>query len=232
MSGVRKTVGGTIATIVVLAVSTCSADRAMSPQEVRRLAGSAKAEEARHRTEARLRAAVREYVDHTSLEVGLVVLRDTCAGGAAKQWIDSNGNDTYKVSCSMEITAYFGANPKRISSVLDEVLTAGERPGSQIPFTHAINGAVLDYYRRPGADGQTETTRLDNGEHILDWDTLFHDRPPSKIEEPQACFADDPPVRRCVREPEAATVTAIRQRYGMVFKFWLSMPEYFKIPKK
>ncbi|MFI8347236.1 hypothetical protein [Streptomyces sp. NPDC085596] len=232
MSGVRRSAWGALAAVVVMALSACSADRATSPEEVRRLAGSAKAAEARRGAEDQLRAAVREYVDHTSLDLGLVVLRDTCSGGAAKQWLESNGDDTYKINCYMSITAYFGAEPKRVASVLDEVLDAGERPGSHIPFTRAGYGALRDYYRHPGAGGQTEPARMDAGAYSLSWDTLFHDRPPMTVEEPETCFADDPPVRRCVREPEAASVAGIRKRHGTVFQLSLSVPQYFKVPKR
>ncbi|MGW4196174.1 hypothetical protein [Streptomyces sp. NPDC005004] len=232
MSGSRKTVWGTIATVVMLAVSACTADRATSPEEVRRLAGSAQAEGARQRTEARLRATVREYTDQTSLALGLLVLRDTCAGGKAKQWLDSNGDDTYKANCTMQVTAYFGADPKRIASILDDILTAGERPGSRIPFTHRGNGVIVDYYRHHGGDNGSEPSRLDDAWHSLSWDTQFHDRPPAQVREPQPCFADNPPVMRCVREPGTVTVAGIRKRYGMVFELSLVAPEYFKVPKE
>ncbi|MEU9402211.1 hypothetical protein [Streptomyces sp. SID4985] len=227
----RRTVWGTVATVVMLAMSACTADRATRPEEVRGLAGGVQAEEARQRTEARLRATVREYTDHTSLALGLLVLRDTCAGGKAKQWLGSNGDDTYKVTCSMQVTAYFGADPKRIASVLDDILTTGERSGSTIPFTHRSNGVIVDYYRNRGGDNGTEPSRMDDPWHSLSWDTQFHDRPPAQVREPQPCFADNPPVMRCVREPGTATVADLRKRHGMVFELSLVAPEYFKVPK-
>ncbi|MEW2130207.1 hypothetical protein [Streptomyces sp. NPDC005435] len=232
MSGFRKTVWGTIATVVMLAGSACTADRATSPEQVRKLAGGAGAEEARQRTEAGLRATVRAYTDHTSLALGLLVLRDTCAGGKARQWLDSNGDDTYEVTCAMQVTAYFGADPKHIASVLDDVLTAGERPGSPIPFTHRRNGAVVDYYRHRDGDNGTEPSRLEDTWHSLSWDTRFHDRPPARVREPQPCSAGHPPVTRCVREPGTATVAGIRKRHGMVFELSLVAPEYFTVPRK
>ncbi|MFJ4001918.1 hypothetical protein ACIPWL_00390 [Streptomyces sp. NPDC090023] len=220
---------GATAMVVAMTLAACSADRGTSPQEARELAGSAKAAAARRGAEAQLRSAVREYVDRTSLDLGLVVLRDTCFGGEGDQWLEPG--DPYKIKCRMEITAYFGADPKRVASVLDEVLGAGERPGSQIPYTRAGDGAIRDYYRHAGVpDGRMEPGRMDLGSYSLSWDTLYRE-PPMPVEEPEACVVDDPPVRRCVREPAAVSVADIRKRHGMVFQLSLDAPQYFQLPK-
>ncbi|WP_405948032.1 hypothetical protein OG588_16985 [Streptomyces prunicolor] len=51
MTGARKTLWGAVATVVVVAVSAYSAQsRATSPKEVRQLAGSAQALQAREKT--------------------------------------------------------------------------------------------------------------------------------------------------------------------------------------
>ncbi|MET7290373.1 hypothetical protein [Streptomyces sp. NPDC005573] len=228
----RRTRWGRIVSLAALFLSACSGPPATNVEEAGRLAESQVAKEARHRTEERLRATVREYVDHTSLHLGLLVLQDTCAPGAAKQWIDANGNDTYEVRCSMEVTAYFGADRRRIEAVLDELLTAGERAGSTTMFTHVTDERILDYYRHPGRDGQTEPGVMAAPDRDLFWDTLYQDRPPVRVSEPRRCYHALPPPNRCLKEPETATVAAIRQRYGIVFELPLHPQEYFKVPRK
>lgn len=44
------------------------------------------------------------------------------------QWVDSNGDDSYKVSCSLRLIAYYGADPHHMADVLDGVLDAGDQP--------------------------------------------------------------------------------------------------------
>ncbi|WP_129308990.1 hypothetical protein [Streptomyces sp. L2] len=221
---------GTVATIIVVALSACSSQvRATSPKEVRRLAGSAQAAQARQKTESRLRDVVHAYADRTPLKLGMLVLRDNCIGGRAKQWIDSNGADTYKIRCSIQVTAYYGADPKKIVSVLDGVLAAGDKSGSAIPFTHQANGQFVNYYRH--TDGHAEVPQLSLPSHTLSWDPVRDDRPSLTITEPDQCVGSDPPVRRCVREREMQSVTAIRKRYGMVFKLELTAPDYYTVSK-
>ena len=230
MTGRRKTLWGAVATVVVVAVSACSAQgRATSPKEVRRLAGSAQALQARERTESRLRGVARAYAEDTPLALGMLVVRDTCRGGSAEQLFDSNGDDTYKISCSLQVTAYYGADPGRIVSVLDGVLTAGDRMGSGIPFTHDAYGAVVDRYRDHA--GALEQTQLSTPWHTLSWDPVRDHQPHLMIQEPDACPAVDLPVMRCTREPRAQTVAALRQRYGMVFKLDLTEPRYYEVSK-
>jgi hypothetical protein len=232
VTGTRKTLWGAVATVAVLAVSACSAQsRATSPKEVRQLAGSAQALQARERTESRLRGVARAYADGTPLTLGMLVVRDTCLGGAAKQLFGSNGDDTYKILCFLKITAYYGAEPARIASVLDAVLTAGDRVGSGIPFTHDANGSIVDRYRDHA--GSVDETQLSVPWHTLSWDPVRGDRPRLLIPEPDPCpTGEDLPVSRCLREPKDQTVAAIRKRYGMVFELDLSEPEYYKVSKK
>ncbi|WP_033284603.1 hypothetical protein [Streptomyces sp. NRRL F-525] len=230
MTGTRKTLWGAVATVVVVAVSACSAQsRATSPREVRKLAGSAQALQARERTESRLRGVARAYAEDTPLALGMLVVRDTCRGGRAKQLFDSNGDDTYKISCSMQVTAYYGAAPDRIVSVLDGVLTAGDRTGSDIPFTNDAYGAVVDRYRDHA--GALEQTEMSASAHTLSWDPVRDHQPHLMIQEPDACPAVDLPVTRCTREPEAQTVAALRKRYGMVFRLDLTEPKYYEVSK-
>ncbi|MGW3289423.1 hypothetical protein ACWDR3_32770 [Streptomyces sp. NPDC001002] len=218
------------ATVIVLALSACSSEgHAVSPKEVRKLAGSAEAVQARQKAEEHLRDVVRAYDDRTRLTLALVVVRDTCLAGRGKQWFDSNGDDQYKVSCSMSVTAYYGADRKRFVSVLDGILTAGDRTGSAIPFSHNAYGQFVDYYR--GHGDHPEVPELSLPEHTLSWDPIRDNRPYLMVKEPGKCPADDLPVIRCVREPDTKTVAAIRRQYGMVFKLDLASPEYFKVSK-
>lgn len=231
MTGSRKTVWGTVATIVVLSLAACSSqNRATSPKEVRKLAGGPDAVQARQTTESRLRDVVHAYADRTSLNFGMLVVRDTCLGGTAKQWFDSNGDDTYKIRCSMRLTAYYGADPKLIVSVLDGILTAGDRTGSDIPFNHDAYGQFVDYYRDHGGHNP-EVPELSLPYHTLSWDPVRDRRPYLVTKEPDKCPANDAPLTRCMREPEAETVAAIRKRYGMAFKLDLTAPEYYKVSK-
>ena len=230
VTGIRETLWGAVATVVVVAVSACSApSRATSPKKVRQLAGSAQALHAREKTESRLRGVARAYSDDTPLTLGMLVVRDMCVGGKAKQLFDSNGDDTYKIRCSLRVTAYYGADPERIVSVLDGVLTAGDHTGSGIPFTHDADRAVVDRYRYHA--GALEQTELSTPWHTLSWDPVRGHQPYLMIQEPDVCPTGEPPVIRCTREPEAQTVAALRKRYGMVFKLDLTEPEYFGVSK-
>ncbi|MEV7145511.1 hypothetical protein AB0O05_03340 [Streptomyces sp. NPDC093084] len=230
MTKARRSAWGAFGTVVVLALSACSSQgRAASPKEVRELAGSAEAVQARQETEGHLRDVVRAYDDHTPLVLGMVVVRDTCLAGRGKQWFDSNGDDQYKIRCSMLVTAYYGADRKRIAPVLDGVLTAGERTGSAIPFTHDVYGQFVDYYR--GRGGRAEVPEMSLPGHTLSWDPVRDRESYLMVEEPDSCPVGEVPVTRCVREPAEETVAAVRERYGMVFKLELGSPEYYKVSR-
>ncbi|WP_147481242.1 hypothetical protein [Streptomyces shenzhenensis] len=228
-----KTVLGSLFTVALLAVSACSAgNRAPSPKTVRKLAGSAEAVAARDKTEKILRAVVQAYSDHTPLALGLVVVRDVCRGGTNKQWFDSAGDDQYKIKCSLYVTAYYGADPRRMGDVLDGVMDAGDRPASQIPFDHGgYRSNLVEYYREngpnPSGPGAPEPTQMSDPSQILSWDPVHDHNTRLLIEEPEECPYNDPPVVRCSTEPEAGTVAQIRRRYGMVFKLDLGSSDYY-----
>ncbi|MFJ6833467.1 hypothetical protein [Streptomyces sp. NPDC091209] len=230
MTGSRKTAWGAVATAVVLAVSACSSqDRATNPEEVRKLAGSTEGVQARQNAESHHRDVARAYSEQTPLAPGMLVLTDTCFRGKVKQWFDSNGDDSYKLTCSMRVTVYYGADPKRIVSVLDGILNAGDRPGSDIPFTHRVEESFVDRYRHHTSG--LEETEMSTPTQTLSWDPVHGHQSNHLVKEPDACPANDPPVSRCVRSPASETVAAIRKRYGMVFKLDLTSPEYYKVSK-
>ncbi|MER6032185.1 hypothetical protein [Streptomyces sp. NPDC001851] len=219
--------------LLALAVSACSAeDRAVPEKTVRKLAGSPEAVNARQKSEARLREVVQAYVENTPLKLGLVVVSDSCWGGTARGWLETRDSDLYKISCGLNVTAYFGADPKHIVSVLDGILTAGDRNVSGIEFNHAAYGALIDYYRKPYDKHNPEVPSRDAVTQSLKWDPV-RDRQwkPDFISEPTGPCENDPPVKRCLREPSSATVAAIRKQYGMVFQLNLG-ENYFKIMKK
>lgn len=227
-----KSIAGTFFAIGVMALSACSSkDRAVSPEEVRELVGSSGAVEARQKAEAELRSIVRAYDDQTALTLGLVVVRDDCIGGTARQWIDSNGDDRFKVQCRLRVTAYYGADPKNFVSTLDGILTAGDRTGSGIPFTHEIDGSLIDHYRADDKQ-DPEIPSLSSGSDTLSWDPIRDKHRSSLwIEEPDPCHPVDPPVTRCLREPETGTVDSIRSQYGMVFELGLGHSTYYTVYK-
>lgn len=228
----HKTLRGAFATLVVLAASACSSEhRATSPKEVRALAGSPEAVAAREQAERNLRNTVEAYAEHTQLALGLVVVNDECLGGQARRWLDPNGAERYKIRCSMRATAYYGAAPERIVSVLDGILTAGDRTGSEIAFTHDGDGPLVDQYRG-GRHQEPEMPEFSTPGQTLSWDPVRDDRPHLLVEEPQECPAGDPLLTRCVRDPESGTVAAVRKRYGMVFRLALSAPDYYRVRKE
>ncbi|MFI9726279.1 hypothetical protein [Streptomyces sp. NPDC052092] len=139
--------------------------------------------------------------------------------------------ERYKIRCSMRVTAYYGAAPERIVSVLDGILAAGDGAGSRIAFTHDVDGPLVDQYRG-GQDQEPEVPELSAPGQTLSWDPVRDDRPYLVIEEPQECPAGDLPLTRCVREPESGTVAAVRKRYGMVFRLALTAPDYYRVLKK
>ncbi|MCC5475615.1 hypothetical protein [Streptomyces barringtoniae] len=223
--------------MVVLALSACSSqDGATSPEEVRKLAGSARAVHARQAAQDRLRDVVQAYAEDTPLGPDMVVMRDTCFGGTAKQWLESNGDDAYKIRCSMRVSAYFGVDPKRIGSVLDGILAAGDRPQSLIAFGHDYyRSHLVGYYRghgpNPSGPDAPEPTQLFDATQTLSWDPVHDRNPRLLVGEPEQCPKNDPPVTRCLREPESESVAGIRQRHGMVFKLELGSTEYYEVAK-
>ncbi|MEV0185526.1 hypothetical protein AB0I54_40605 [Streptomyces sp. NPDC050625] len=240
-----KTVWGSLAVIVLLAVPACSTtpDRAVSDKRLRKLGESGQAVKARERAEQRLRDVARAYADRTPLWLGLVVVHDVCVPGSGPGWFFQQKTDNYKIACSMTITAYYGADPKHMGDTLDAILTAGDharsRPdgsGSLIPFTHDDHGKrLVAYYRGHGPNPQspqaTEPTRLTLSGQTLTWDTTRGSTPRRLVEEPYAGLVDDPPVSRVVRAPKTATVAAVRKRYGLVFKLELPYSDYYGVLK-
>lgn len=228
----HKTLWGVFATLVVLAASACSSEyRATSPETVRTLAGGPEAVAARERAERNLRATVEAYAEHTPLALGLVVVHDECLGGRARRWLDPDGAERYRIRCSMRVTAYYSADPERIVSVLDGILAAGDRTGSEIAFTHDVDGPLVDQYRG-GGNQEPEMVELSAPEQTLSWDPVRDDRPHLVVKEPEGCPVGEPPLTRCVREPESGTVATVRKRYGMVFKLALTAPDYYRVLKK
>ncbi|WP_189957000.1 hypothetical protein [Streptomyces alanosinicus] len=219
--------------LLALAVPACSAvDRAVPEKTVRKLAGSPEAVKTRRRAEAGLREVVQAYVEHTPLKLGQVVVNDTCEGGTARGWLETRDSDLYKIRCGLGITAYFGADPKHIVPVLDGILTAGDQGIPGIHFTHEVDGPIIGYYRKPYDRHDPEVPSRGIGSGSLSWDPI-RDRHRTElfISEPTSPCENDPPVKRCLHEPEAATVAAIRNQYGMVFQLDLGTT-YFKIMKK
>ncbi|GAA3794941.1 hypothetical protein GCM10022403_031070 [Streptomyces coacervatus] len=240
-----KSVWGSLAVIVLLAVSACSttSDRAVSDKQLRKLGESGQAVRAREQAEERLRDVARAYADHTPLELGLVVVHDVCVPGSGPGWFFQQKTDNYKIACSMNITAYYGADPKHMGDTLDAILTAGDharsRPegsGRPIPFTHDDHGRqIVAYYRghapNPHSPQTTEPTRLAVPGQTLTWDAIRGTAPRQLVEEPYAGLVDDPPVSRVVHDPKTATVAAIRKRYGQVFKLELPYSDYYGVLK-
>lgn len=232
-----KSVWGSLAVMVLFAVSSCATtpDRAVSDRQLRKLGESSQAGRARERAEQRLRGVARAYADRTPLSLGLVVVHDVCVPGSGPGWFFQQKTDGYKVVCSMNITAYYGADPRHMGDTLDGILTAGghARP---IPFTHDGHGKrLVAYYRGHGPNPQgrqaPEPTRLAVSGQTLTWDTTRGGAPRRLVDEPYAGLVDDPPVSRVARAPKTATVAAIRKRYGLVFKLELPYSDYYGVLK-
>ncbi|GGP82206.1 hypothetical protein GCM10010278_71000 [Streptomyces melanogenes] len=196
--------------VIILTLSACSSqDCATSPKEVRELAGSAQAQQSRKAAEGHLRSIVNAYAKSTPLTLGLVTVNDLCAGGTSTQWFFQTGDDQYKIRCAMRVTAYYGADSRRIVDVLDGILTAGDHnssggvPGDTIPFHHGSHGSpLLDYYRNqiPNLSGQNtpEPALLFDPSQTLSWDTVRSSQT-KLIDEPDRCPTNDPPVTRCLQ---------------------------------
>ncbi|MEU9992850.1 hypothetical protein AB0E10_39920 [Streptomyces sp. NPDC048045] len=226
---------GGLAVLLLLAMTACSSgNRAVSPKEARRLASSRQAVEARQQAEQKLRKVVRAYADRTRLSLGLVVVLDACQTGLRKQAFFQDGSDTYKIACSMHVTAYYGADPHHMGDVIDSILTAGESD-PQIPFTHDDDGRrLLAYYRgkgpNPNGPGALEPSDAFVREGTLTWDSVRDHNPRRLVEEPLT-LKNDPPVQRFLREPSSATVSGLRKKYGMVFRLELDSGDYYKVYK-
>ncbi|GHI05485.1 hypothetical protein AQI88_11375 [Streptomyces cellostaticus] len=233
----RKSVWGSLAVVVLFAVSACSTtpDRAVSEKQLRKLGESGQAVQARERTEKRLRDVARAYADGTPLSLGLVVIHDVCVPGSGPGWFFQQKTDNLKIACSMNITAYYGADPKHMGDALDGILTVGDHSRS-IPFTHDDHGnRLVAYYRGHGPNPQgpqaAEPTQLATSRQTLTWDATRGGASRRLVEEPYAGLVNDPPVSRAVREPKAATVAGIRKRYGLVFKLELPYEDYYAVLK-
>ncbi|OKI93954.1 hypothetical protein AMK10_16410 [Streptomyces sp. CB02058] len=208
---------------------------------MRELADGAPAREARQEIEDHLRAVVRAYDGKTPLTLGLVAVDDRCVGGSAKEWFFQTGDDQYSIRCHLHVTAWFGADPARTAEVLDAVFTAGDHaaqagaPAASVPFGHSdYHRRLVDYYRdrgpNPTGPDTPEPAQISDTSQTLSWDTV-RSSVRTRVEEPEACVDDDPPVTRCLREPASTTVAQVRARHGMVFRLDLGNAEYYKVPK-
>ncbi|MFJ2847784.1 hypothetical protein ACIPD2_40195 [Streptomyces griseofuscus] len=231
----KSTAKGGLALLLLLTLTACSSgNRAISPKEARRLAGSHQAVEARRQAEQRLRNVVGAYADHTRLILGLVVVRDACQTGLHRQAFFQDGSDTYKIKCSMHVAAYYGADPHHMGDVIDSILTAGESH-PQIPFAHDDTGRrLLAYYRGKGPNPNGPKA-LDPSEvfawgDALTWDPV-RDRSPERLVEEPLALKNEPPVQRFLREPASETVLGLRKKYGMVFRLELDSGDYYKVFK-
>lgn len=225
-----------LSVVLILPLAACG--RATSEKTVRELAGSAEAVKARQEAETGIRDVIATWDTDTPLTLGLVAVEDVCVGGQAKEWFFSSGDDRYEIRCTMYVTAYFGAEPRRVADTIDGVLTAGDRTGSPIPFAHDFHYArkVVDYYRGKSGDpqgpGTGEPTELFSaGTVTLDWDQVRTASPRGAIEEPRSCAPEDRPVRRCLREPASTGVADLRRDHGMVFELSFPAHEYFTVWK-
>ncbi|MCD9904788.1 hypothetical protein LUR56_41020 [Streptomyces sp. MT29] len=232
----RHVIGLPITIVMVLVVAACG--RAPSEKTVHKLAGSPEAKKGRQEAELASRDLIAAWDADTPLTLGLVVLEDVCAGGKAKEWFFSSGDDRYKIRCSMYVTAYFGADPRSVADALDGVLTAGDRAGSSIPFNHDFHYArmVVDYYRGktgdPQGPGTGEPTQLFSaGTITLNWDQVRSGDTRVLIEESSPRAHNDPPMRRLLHEPVSASVADLRREYGMIFQITMPVKDYFTVWK-
>ncbi|MFG3370612.1 hypothetical protein ACIPWY_38770 [Streptomyces sp. NPDC090032] len=235
-SRMRRVLFLPLGVILMLVLASCG--RATSEKTVHRLAGSPEAVRARQAAGSATRDVIAAWDTDTPLTLGLVVVEDSCAGGQAPELFFPSGADRYKIRCTMYVTAYFGADPRRVADTIDGVLSAGDRPGSPIPFGHDFQYArtVVDYYRGKAGDPQGPGTGepkelFSAGTVTLNWDQVRAEGASALMEEPRTCTPHDPPVRRCLREPATSSVADLRRTYGMVFKLTFPAKDYLTVWK-
>ncbi|MFJ3579542.1 hypothetical protein [Streptomyces rubiginosohelvolus] len=233
---IHRVIGLPFTIVLVLVLAACG--RATSEKTVRKLAGSPEALKARQEAELAGRDIIAAWDAETPLTLGLVTLEDVCVGGSAQEWLFPTGADKYKIKCTMSVSAYFGADPRRMADTIDGVLSAGDRTGPPIPFNHEFHYArtVVDYYR--GKTGNSEGPRtwepmqLSHGMTLtLSWDQVRSGHTGQLIEEPRPCSPHEPPVRRCLNEPASTSLADLRREYGMVFKITMPVKDYFTVWK-
>ncbi|MEI5034385.1 hypothetical protein RB201_21735 [Streptomyces sp. S1A(2023)] len=235
-SWIRRVFGLPVTIVMVLVLAACG--RTTSEKTVRKLAGSPEALKAQQEVELASREVIAVWDAETPLTLGLVVLEDVCVGGSAKELFFATGSDRYRIKCTMSVTAYFGADPRRMADTINGVLSAGDRTGPPIPFNHEFHYArtVVDYYRGKTGNsegpGTWEPMQLFRGMTLtLSWDQVRSGHTGRLIEEPRPCSPHDPPVRRCLREPASTSVADLRREYGMVFKITMPVTNYFTVWK-
>jgi hypothetical protein len=190
--GLKSRTDRALSLILILTVVACSRSGATSEKTARKLAGSPQAVKARQDAEASMRKAIASWNTHTPLTLGLITVDDVCIRGKAREWFFSSGDDQYTIRCSMYVTAYFGADPRRMADTIDGILSAGDRPGSVVPFGHDFQYArnVVDYYRGMPGDPQGPGTGEPNelfaaATVTLNWDQVITPGPRKLIDEPR-----------------------------------------------
>ena len=173
-----------------------------------RLADSVTARQARQAAEARLRATAHVYAESTPLVLRLLVVDDRCTRGMASWDLFRPVRPSYRVSCSMRLTAYY-SSPLSLAETLTRICDAGEQALSAIPFTHDT--------AREGRQGE-----LSGAGHSLTWD-----QPGSPVPEPE----QPSNAHQMICEPPEASVGDIRSRDGTVFMLNLPPEDYYRIPR-
>jgi hypothetical protein len=179
-----------------------------SRRRAQRLADSVTARQARQTAEARLRTIARVYAESTPLVLRLLVVDDRCTRGLSGWDLFTPVRSSYRVSCSMRLTAYY-SSPLSSAETITRICDAGEPALSAIPFTHDT--------ACEGRQGE-----LACAGHSLTWD-----QPGSPVPEPE------PPsnAQQVICEPPAASVSDIRRRHGTVFMLSLPPEDYYRIPR-
>jgi hypothetical protein len=106
--------------------------------------------QARQQAEKDMRALVKAFGTKTRLTLGLTILQDTCAGGAAREHFFQDGDDQHKLRCWLTGTAYYTAPRDELVDVLTSIESEGDRTGSLVPFDRDSLRYPLDYYRNDG----------------------------------------------------------------------------------
>lgn len=182
---------------------------------VRRWARGRQAQAARDNREQQLREIVRAYAEIPSLTLRLAIVQDACVKGGG--WSLSPGDD-YKVSCSLSISAYFSTNAN-METVLKQLLYAGDRADSLIPFNHQSH--ANDIPRMGFLFG------METGQNVT-WDN-----PPAHLvgERRFETTRRRPPFYRLEVEGEQTTVSKIRAIHGPVVLVKISHGSYLRIPR-